>query len=124
MREPSIRLLLLDRWGDECLANLEYDLDDFHNNPRSANDTTRCPATTKWSSVRMSTRASACFNACVNSSSAREGSATPDGWLCAKITAAALRESAALTTSRGYTLVCARVPRNSSSSPSKRCCSL
>ena len=32
---------------------------------------------------------------------ARLGSATPDGWLCAKITAAALRASAVLTTSRG-----------------------
>ena len=39
----------------------------------------------------------------------------------AKITAAALRDSAALTTSRGYTLVCASVPRNSSSAASNRC---
>ena len=33
------------------------------------------------------------------------GSATPDGWLCARITAAAFSDSARLTTSRGYTLV-------------------
>jgi hypothetical protein len=50
----------------------------------------------------------------VRSSSAREGSATPLGWLWAKITPAALCASAALTTSRGYTLVCAKVPRKSS----------
>ena len=31
--------------------------------PRSANETTRFPATTKWSSVRMSTNANACFSA-------------------------------------------------------------
>jgi hypothetical protein len=48
----------------------------------------------------MSTSASACLSACVRSSSARDGSATPDGWLCAKMTAAALRASAALTISR------------------------
>ena len=56
----------------------------------AANDITVGPATTKWSSVRMSTSDSACLSDCVRSSSARDGSATPDGWLCAKITAAAL----------------------------------
>ena len=33
-----------------------------------------------------------------------------DGWLCARITAAAFSDSARLTTSRGYTLVCVSVP--------------
>ena len=47
--------------------------------PRSAKEMTRLPATMKWSSVRMSTSASACFSATVSSSSAREGSATPLG---------------------------------------------
>ena len=45
--------------------------------PRSANDVSRPPATTKWSSVRMSTSDSACLSAWVRSSSARLGSATP-----------------------------------------------
>ncbi len=36
--------------------------------------------------------------------SALLGSASPDGWLCANITNAALCVSAAFTTSRGYTL--------------------
>jgi hypothetical protein len=43
--------------------------------------------------------ARACLSA--RSSSARLGSATPDGWLWAKIIAAALCVSATLTTSRG-----------------------
>jgi hypothetical protein len=38
---------------------------------------------------------------CVSSSSAREGSASPEGWLCATASAAALRASAPLTSSRG-----------------------
>src|SRR4029453_4628377 len=72
-----------------------------HRGPRSANEVIFPPATTKWSSVQMSTSASACLSACVSNSSARDGSATPDGWLCAKIIAAALRASAAFTISRG-----------------------
>ncbi len=58
-----------------------------YRSPRSANDTVRVPATMKWSSILMSTSASACLSVCVSSSSARLGSATPDGWLCARITA-------------------------------------
>ncbi len=53
--------------------------------------------------------------------SAREGSATPDGWLCAKITAAAFRASAVLATSRGWTGVCSSVPRTGSSATIRRC---
>ena len=44
----------------------------------------------KWSSTLTSTSASACFSAWVSISSAWLGSATPDGWLWARITAAAL----------------------------------
>ena len=43
------------------------------------------------------------FSVCVRNSSARDGSATPDGWLCTRINAAALSASDSLTTSRGYT---------------------
>ena len=39
---------------------------------------------------------SALFSVCVRNSSARDGSATPDGWLCARITAAALQLERAL----------------------------
>src|SRR6185437_5481546 len=52
--------------------------------------------------------------------SAAEGSATPDGWLCARITAAALCFSDARTTSRGCTDAPSSVPRNSSSKASTR----
>lgn len=38
------------------------------------------------------------------------GSGSPEGWLCIKITAAALCSSAILTTSRGYTLAPSNIP--------------
>src|SRR5229473_4071194 len=72
-----------------------------YSRPRSANDMVRDPATMKWSSTWMSTSASAAFSDRVRISSAWLGSATPEGWLCAKITAAALCLSAHFTTSRG-----------------------
>jgi hypothetical protein len=53
--------------------------------------------------LHVNERKRACFRVAVNASSARLGSATPDGWLCAKITAAALRRNAYFTISRGYT---------------------
>jgi transposase len=53
------------------------------------------------SMAREEASASACFSACVSNSSARLGSARPEGWLWAKITAAALYLSAAFTTSLG-----------------------
>ncbi len=49
--------------------------------PRSAKLVTSAPATTRWSSTRTSTSASAVFSVCVRNSSARLGSAAPDGWL-------------------------------------------
>jgi len=52
----------------------------------------------------MSTSASAALSRRVISSSAWLGSATPEGWLCTRMTAAALRASACLTTSLGWTL--------------------
>src|SRR5690349_5812618 len=72
-----------------------------YSKPRSAKDIVRVPATMKWSSTCMSTGASALLSERVRISSAWLGSATPEGWLCAKITAAALCLSAHLTTSRG-----------------------
>src|SRR5262249_42130357 len=63
--------------------------------PRSANDTVLPgPATMMWSKTRTSTSASASRNVRVSSSSARLGSAAPDGWLWARITAAALKRRA------------------------------
>ena len=50
----------------------------------------------KWSSTLTSTSASASFSLRVSSSSAWLGWATPDGWLWAKITAAALCAQAGL----------------------------
>ena len=47
--------------------------------------------------------------------SRRLGSATPEGWLWAKMTAAALCTSARRTTSRGWTLAPSTVPRKSTS---------
>ena len=58
--------------------------------PLSAKDMTMMSATIKWSSTLISTSDNACFSASVNILSDWLGSATPDGWLCAKITAAAL----------------------------------
>ena len=69
--------------------------------PLSAKDTVLVPATTKWSRTLTSTKASACLRFCVSNSSARLGSATPEGWLCANTTAAALRAKVYFTTSRG-----------------------
>ena len=48
-------------------------------NPRSANDMVWLPPTIKWSSTLTSTRPSACLSALVSTSSARLGSAKPDG---------------------------------------------
>ena len=56
----------------------------------------------KWSSTLTSTSASASLRLRVSSSSAWLGCAAPEGWLWAKMTAAALAASAALTISRGY----------------------
>src|SRR6267378_2861207 len=77
----------------------------YQSRPHSAKDTVLVPATTKWSRTLTSTKASACLRFCVSNSSARLGSATPEGWLCANKTAAAFCANAAFTTSRGYTLV-------------------
>ena len=63
----------------------------------------------------MSTSASASRILAVINSSAWLGSATPDGWLCARITAAAFSFSARFTTSRGCTEAPSMVPRNISS---------
>jgi hypothetical protein len=60
------------------------------------------------------------FRVWVSASSARLGCTLPLGWLCASTTAAAWWCRARSTTSRGYTLVCVSVPRNSSSSASRR----
>ena len=57
--------------------------------PRSAMEQVSGPATMIWSSTRMSTSANASRSFIVMSSSARLGSGFPDGWQCAKITAAA-----------------------------------
>ena len=54
-----------------------------YNRPRSAIDRTPLPATMKWSRTRVSIKANAARSVCVSASSARLGSATPDGWLCA-----------------------------------------
>ena len=51
----------------------------LHSSPRSANETTSPRPTTRWSSTRTSTSASALFSVCVRNSSARDGSAAPDG---------------------------------------------
>ena len=67
-----------------------------HSKPRSANETTAPWPTTRWSSTRTSTSASALFKVWVRYSSAREGSAAPDGWLWARITAAACSVERAL----------------------------
>ena len=61
-----------------------------YRSPRSAKLSTEAPATMIWSSTRTSTNDNACLRACVSSSSDLLGSATPLGWLCANITAAAL----------------------------------
>jgi hypothetical protein len=50
-----------------------------YSKPRSANDTTPLPATMKWSSTRTSIKASDSRSVRVRNSSARLGSATPDG---------------------------------------------
>ena len=68
--------------------------------PRSANEITRAGDDQVIERADVDER-QRLLQRLVRSSSARLGSATPDGWLCAKITAAALRASAALTTSRG-----------------------
>jgi len=60
-----------------------------YKNPRSAMEQVSGPATMMWSSTRMSTSANASRSFIVMSSSARLGSGFPDGWQCAKITAAA-----------------------------------
>src|SRR5688572_11779320 len=73
----------------------------YYNNPRSAKEMAWLPATMKWSSTLTSTRASASRNLRDSSSSAWLGCATPDGWLRAKMTAAAFRASACFTISRG-----------------------
>jgi len=72
-------------------------------NPRSAKDMTLVSATMKWSSTRMSTSAKAFLSSLVSSSSARDGSGCPEGWLCARMTALAFSLRPALTTSLGYT---------------------
>ncbi len=57
--------------------------------------------TMKWSSTRMSSKPSAAFRLRVSASSAREGSATPLGWLWARMMAAAPWCRARRATSRG-----------------------
>jgi hypothetical protein len=52
--------------------------------------------------------------------SARLGSAIPEGWLCAKMIAAAFKRSASFTISPGKTLVWAGVPRNRCSTDKTR----
>src|ERR1700716_235482 len=94
----------------------------FYNNPRSAKDREWAPATMKWSSTFTSTSARASFKLRVSNSSAWLGWAAPEGWLWAKITAAALAARAALTVSRGYTLVWVSVPRNGSWNAITLCC--
>lgn len=61
----------------------------------------RVEATMKWSRTRTSTSARAFLRVSVRAWSAWLGSPTPEGWLWARITAAALRSSTSLTTSRG-----------------------
>src|SRR5688572_8673826 len=73
----------------------------YYNNPRSAKEMAWLPAMMKWSSTLTSTSARASRRLRVSSSSAWLGWATPDGWLWAKITAAALFARAAFTISRG-----------------------
>src|SRR5690606_19168820 len=92
--------------------------DGAQTHPRAARETGTPSPTTKWSSRRMSTSASACFRRAVTARSAALGSALPLGWLWTTMTAAALCTSARRTTSRGFTSAPSTVPRNSSSKPS------
>jgi hypothetical protein len=94
---PRLAGALLERRAQRLEA-LERRL---HSRPRSAKETVWPRPTTMWSSTRTSTRASADLSVCVRNSSAREGSAVPEGWLWASTTAAALQASASSTTSRG-----------------------
>src|SRR5688572_1883793 len=73
----------------------------YYSRPRSAKERAWLPAMMKWSSTLTSTSASASLRLRVSSSSAWLGCATPDGWLWAKITAAALVANACFTISRG-----------------------
>ena len=50
-----------------------------HSRPHSAIERTWSPATIMWSSTRTSTSDKADFSVCVRCSSARDGSATPEG---------------------------------------------
>src|SRR3990172_7741244 len=72
-----------------------------YSNPRSAKEMAWLPATMKGSSTFTSTSARASLRFRVSSSSAWLGWAAPEGWLCAKMTAAALARSAAFTISLG-----------------------
>ena len=62
-----------------CLWEARKRNSTYHRSPRSAKDMAASPPTMKWSSTLMSTSCRACFSACVSSSSARLGSARPDG---------------------------------------------
>ena len=62
-----------------------------YSRPRSTKETHSASPTTRWSSTRTSTMESASTSCSVRSRSVWLGSATPEGWLWAKITAAALR---------------------------------
>jgi len=63
---------------------------DRHSSPRSAKDIVRLPATMKWLEHLDIDQGERAFQRAGEDLSAWLGSATPEGWLCAKITAAAL----------------------------------
>src|SRR5205807_2066552 len=56
-----------------------------------------------WSRTRMPRSSPARSRRSVRARSSAEGSAEPEGWLCSKITAAALARITGLNTSRGWT---------------------
>ncbi|MNR28634.1 hypothetical protein D3C85_1459650 [compost metagenome] len=90
---------LLDRGIDGGEVRFAFYVGD--NSLRSTSDTTPSAATTRWSSRRISTRASASFSAWVKTLSDRLGSGLPLGWLCTAMMAAQLSTRPRLTTSRG-----------------------
>src|SRR5439155_938735 len=71
-----------------------------------------------WSKTRMPRSSPACSRRSVSARSSAEGSAEPEGWLCSKITAAALARITGLKTSRGWTSAAVKLPIETTLKPS------
>ncbi len=118
-------LFRLSREGTSPIPSMPHrDIEAYSDQikPRSAKLMQSRPATIKWSRTLTSISDMEFFNVSVRLLSAWLGSGLPLGWLCAKMTAAALWCKARFTTSLGYTDACDRVPRNNSSTAMTPCC--